>query len=414
MENLFIKYPEKGDIVVGELSTGSVKFIKLSTYSDANLNTSLYEKIGVVARRTGNEVLIVYKENAGKLWCNRAWWYLGGYTLDGTSRSGILSLRFAHDSWAANHDKTIAYNATTIEQFVEQLNSAFAADSDMDSQDWYADIEDDKVRIHCNNTSWQQCSYNSAKNGFSLTGSLPEITTVANMRRKHGGNGGEGAISNWHRALACYRNDNGKDSYMGGRTSLQSSVKQGYPINLPTWLGTSTKNPGDFCAPLRAIYGEGEEGWLRFMKTCMPVVPTDFGNMGMRNGLERTKVLASFKYTSRRVATLSAMCAGADYAFGKGTRCIPQGNWYLPTVDDIYHILDGLKYGTSGSRTADPLNEGLYKIGGSAISNGSILWSCLRYYSYYAWVANGGYGFFGGGNMYGSFSCVPVSLYYIV
>jgi len=411
MENLFIKYPEKGDIVVGELSTGSVKFIKLSTYSDANLNTSLYEKIGVVARRTGNEVLIVYKENASQQYCNRAWWYLSGYTLDGTDRTGTLSLRFASNNWAGT-DKVISYNATTMQGLVDALNAFFLADTDCVAQDWYADIVGDKVRIHCNNTNYSQCANNSAKNGFSLTGSLPEIQAVANMRRKHGGNGGEGACSNVARMAAYFRSDQNNGTY--NPTSVLTNIKTGYPVCLPAYLGTSTYRDGDKCKILRDFYGEGEEGWMRYLEAQRPLVPTDYGNMGMKNGLERTKVLASMMFTSSKVTTPTPMCKGAYYCYQIATTCIPQGNWYNPTTEDVYHILDGLKYGTSGSRTADPLNEGLYKIGGSAISNGSYLWSCLRYGTYGAWIACGSYGFFGYNFMCNSFSCVPVSLYYIV
>ena len=414
MENVFVKFPKKGDVVVGELATGKVKFVKLDTYNNSTLSTSAYERIGVVGRRTGNEVLIIYKENASQLYCNRAWWYLSGYTLDGTDRTGTLSLRFASNNWASSIDKVISYNATTMQGLVDALNAFFLADTDCVAQDWYADIVDDKVRIHCNNIDYRQCAYNSAKNGFTLTGSLPEIQAVANMRRKHGGTGVEGAISSWYRALAYYRNDNGTSEYQGGRTSVQTSIKQTYPINLPTWLGTSTKNPGDFCANLRAVYGEGESGWINFMKTCIPVVPTDYGNMGMKNGLERTKVLASMMFTSSNVTTQTTMCKAADYCYQKSTTCIPQGNWYLPTTEDVYHILDGVQYGTNSSRDSDPVNKGLNKIGGSAISNGSTLWSCLLYGTLNAWRAYDYGGFFDGGGVYASGVCVPVSLYYIV
>ena len=424
MNNLFVKYPERGDVVLGDLTTKEVKFVKLSTYVDSEVDTTLYEKIGVVARRTGNEVLIVYKENASKVWCNRAWWYLGGYTLDGTDRSGVLSCRFPSNSYASNINKTIAYNATTMEDFVAQLNEAFLADTDFVALDYYADItEDGKVRVHCDNKDYRQCTSNVANTGFAYltatgaetTGAaaLPEVIAQANIRRVHGGTGGEGAISSWYRALAYYRNDNGTNSYQGGRTTVQTSVKQSYPINLPTWLGTSEKNPGDFCAALRAIYGEGEEGWLAFMKTCLPVCPTDYGNMGMRNGLERTKVQALQTYVSNKVTTKTSCCAAADYCYKKEMTCIPQGNWYLPTVEDVHYILNDVQYGTNSSRTADALNEALYKIGGSAVSNGSSYWSCLRFGTHYAWFAYGGYGFFGNNALYGSYVCVPVSLHTI-
>ena len=75
----------------------------------------------------------------------------------------------------------------------------------------------------------------------------------------------------------------------------------------------------------------------------------------------------------------------------------------------VDELLDGIHYGTNGSRTADPLNATLYKLGGSAISNGSYVWSCLRNSSNNAWNANGNNGFFNNNNMYNSNLAVPLS-----
>lgn len=410
--NIFTKVPKRGDIVVKDLTTKTPQYIVQDTFVKADINTNVYEIVGVVYWTNGKEVGVVYKENASNPYCNRGWWYLTGYTLDGASHTGVISIRVAGDSYAANVDKTITYSASDIEGMAAELNRAFLADSDFVAQDWYADIVDGKIRVHCNVSAWQQFSYNTGKSGFSLGTCMPEITYKADMRRKHGGNGGEGAISSWHRALAYCRNDNGKDSYMGGRSSVQTSIKQAYPINLPTWLGTSTKNPGDFCAPLRAIYGEGEEGWLKFMKSCLPVVPCDYGNMGMHNGKERTQILASFEFTSNKVTTPTAMCKAASYCYNKQSQTVEKGEFWLPTTEELSRIIRDVQYGTNSSRNADALNKGLNLIGGNAVSNGSSWWSCLRCVTGYAWYSSG-YGYFNYGNMNGSYGCLPVSLYHI-
>ena len=146
------------------------------------------------------------------------------------------------------------------------------------------------------------------------------------------------------------------------------------------------------------------------MASCRPVRYTDFGNMGMTDGLERTKLLASKTYSSLTKSE-SPLCQAASYCYNTETVCIPKGNWFLGTTRDIDELLDGIHYGTNGSRTADPLNATLYKLGGSAISNGSYVWSCLRYSSSYAWLAVGGGGFFYDGHMYYSHLAVPLSLY---
>lgn len=406
----FTKMPRRGDAVLGIKGTqGKVLYVKQeSIESSADIPSDLYEIEGVVLKRRGDDVLIGALSQAGKKWCDRYSFALTGYTLDGTSRSGVLSVREASDSWAANHDYTITYGCTTVAELIERLNTYFAANAPFSTQDWVA--EDDGnggITIHFAYADWRQAGYNTGKSGFSLSANLmPDVVALANIRRRHGGNGGEGVLSSWYRALAYFRQDINSTTY-NPKTAV-TSKKTTYPICLPGYLGTSAYSGGDQCALLRGIYGEGEEGWLRYMKSMLPVVPTDFGNMGIRDGLERTRVLASKRYSSLTV-TDKPLCPAADYAYTYGTSCLPAGRWHLGTVEDIYDMLDGIMYGTVNDRRADVVNATLLKLGGSAISNGSYLWSCCRYDAYNAWLANGNFGFFDGSHMYSSFTVVPVS-----
>ena len=232
---------------------------------------------------------------------------------------------------------------------------------------------------------------------------MPEIASNYNIRRKHGGNGGWGVISSMKRALDFYRNDNGSDTHLGGRTTEQTSVKQSHPINLPTWLGTSTKNPGDFCAPLRAIYGEGEEGWKSFMKSCLPVMPTDYGDMGVHNGKSVCNPLA--KITGRNMSSANVVQLMAAFAkpYNIVGSTLSNGSFWLPTVEEIAVILEGTNTST------DPLNLGLTEIGGSMVINTSYLWSCLHCDSGSAWRASGYTGCFDGSGFPNLLSVVPVS-----
>lgn len=407
MSNIFVKVPKRGDIVVKDIATKTPQYISQESFVLADIDTTQYEIIGVVYHRDGKDVGVVYKENASKKWCSRAWWYLSGYTLDGTPHTGVLSLRFASNSWASSIDKTIAYASDNMEDFLKALNDTFNEDEDMNGQGWKADLYDGKVRLSCNNIDYRQCSSNSAKSGFSLTGSIPEIKYLANIRRKHGGKGGEGAISNWDRALAYFRQDQSSTSY--NPTSVVTSIKTTYPVCLPAYLGTSTQSgrTGNECKLLRDTYGNSEAGWLKYMTSCLPVVPCDNGNMTFEDGSERTKILASFEIDD------TPMCDAASYCNGKTSVTVDKGEFYLPTTKEVYQILDGVHYGTNSSRNSDALNKGLNLIGGSAISNGSYLWSCCRYLTNLAWFAYGGGGFFRGVFMYSSYTAVPVSLYKI-
>lgn len=407
----FTNLPRRGDVVLGVKGTqGEVLYVKQeSIESSVDVPSDLYEIEGVVLKRRGDKVLIGALEEANKKWCDRYSFALTGYTLDGTSRSGILSVREASDSWAANHDYTIEYECETAAELIETLNTYFAANTPFSTQDWVAEGDGNGgITLHFAYTDYRQSDYDTGKSGFTLTANLmPDVVALANIRRRHGGTGGEGVLSSWYRALAYFRQDINSTTY-NPKTAV-TSKKTTYPICLPGYLGTSAYSGGDQCAALRAIYGEGEEGWLRYMKSMLPVVPTDFGNMGMQDGPARTKVLALKRYSSLTL-TDKPLCPAADYAYTYGTSCLPAGSWHLGTVEDIYDMLDGIIYNTVNDRRADPVNLTLLKLGGTAISNGSYFWACCRYNSGFAWGAYGSVGFFGYSYMYASLGCRPLSL----
>lgn len=396
----FVQIPKRGDILVYHLNTLETMYIHRPSF-DAQEVAGSFIVLGAVAGMLGDKVVCVHKENGASVkWCERLWWYLSGYTLNGTVQSGTINARFASNSYEGTN-KTITYTATSMTELCDQLNAIFTTDTDFAGQDWYADVYEDKIRVSCENVDWRQPYYNTASGCFTMGGCMPEIPAFASMHRKHGGNGGEGAISSMARALIYYRNDNSTAEYEGGRTTVQTSVKQTYPINLPTWLGTSTKNPGDYCAALRAIYGEGEEGWKRFMWSCLPVVPTDYGNMGMHDAQARTAMLAAIKGRSAKNSTIRQWMTAAATCYNKETGIFTEGDFWLPGTDEISVILSG------DCDSNDPLNLGLTAIGGSTIENSAYLWSCLRYDAGSAWNASGGSGFFINGVFYNYFRAVP-------
>lgn len=397
--NIFTALPKIGDAVVGERSTKKVKFITLESFDNASLGSD-YETVGAVYNRRGRKVKIVHKNNASNPWCKKWVLRLSGYTLDGTSRTGVISFR-PDSSAAANTDVTVTYKATTLQGLVDALNTAFAGNATMVSQHWVAYINGSDVNIEHDYTFWQQSSYNEAKSGFSAVSALmPEVESVADIRRRHGGGGGEGAISSWERAVAYYRTSTGTDTYQGYVPSPISNVKnRAYPIALQSYLGAN-------CAEIRKVFGEGEQGWLNCMAAYMSVCPTDYGNMGMRDGLARTKLIASYKDTFG-----NPIAPAANYCHNVDSVALPKGNWYMPTVEDITDLLKVIKYGINSSVNSDPINRTLAAMGGNPISNGSNLWSCCRYSSSSAWLAYGLCGFFSNSNLYIGLSAVPVSLY---
>ena len=396
--NIFTNLPKIGDAVVGERSTKKVKFITLESFDNASLGSD-YETIGVVYNRRGRKVKIVYKNNASKAWCTKWVLKLSGYTLDGTSRTGVISFR-PDSSAAANTDVTVTYKATTLQGLVDALNTAFAGNATMVSQHWVAYINGSDVNIEHDYTFQQQAAYNGAKSGFTATSALmPEVESVADIRRRHGGSGGEGVISSWERALAFFRTSTGTGTYQGYVPSPISNIKnRAYPIALQSYLGAN-------CAEIRKVFGEGEQGWLNCLAVFLPVKPTDYGNMGMHDGLIRTKLIASYKDTFG-----NPIAPAAYYCYNIDTVAPLKWNWYLPTVEDITDLLEIIKYGASSSVNSDPINKTLAAMGGNSISNGLGMWSCCRFSDNGTWDASGGYGFFSG-NLYSELTCIPVTEY---
>ena len=383
--NVFVKIPERGDACVGRLSDKKLFYIKADTLVTSELDKSEWEVQGVVSHREGKKVTIVGLNNSGNIaFCDRVWYYLSGYTLDGAEHTIVLAIP-TKANWDKSVEKTITYTASTVEEFISALNAAFEADTDFTDQDWYADLTaDGRVRVHYVFAVWQNYNF-TAKSGITKTNSMPEFKQCTRLRRKSGQATKVGGICSWHRSLAYYRNDNGALPEQGGRTAEQTSIKQEWPINLPTWLGTSTKNPGDFCKPLRGVYGEGEEGWLRFMRSCVSITDTDYGIM-MYDGREMSKLLSSFTYTSRKVAEAKYMCPASGWCTSFSTSCLQVGLWHLPAPKELVELTRDI---TQGTGTPDVLNRTIVAAGGKAISNGSNQWTCARYNPDIAWNCNG-------------------------
>ena len=392
----FVRIPKRGDIAANELTTHKTVYIPREQYKAADIAGS-HEVIGVVAGIIGREAIIVHPDcGTSAEWTDRLWWYCSNYSLDGTSHTITFSLYFASNSWASDITKTVSYSVSTLSELISALNTAFAADADFTAQEWYADEYNGKLRLTCESLDWRQLSYNYASDGLTMGGCMPEIAAHADMRRRHGDNGVNGAISSMARALIYYRSSTGSDSYEGGRSSLQESVKQPYPINLATWNG-------EYCAPLRAIYGEGEEGWKRFMKSCLPVAPTDYGNMGVHDGKSICKPLAQITGRKMSSATVAQLMSAFAKPYNLMGSTFSKGDFWLPTTEEISVILSG------SNDSADPLNLGLTAIGGGTVLNSAYIWSCLRYGSYDAWFVNGGCGFFDNTNFQSHVAVVPVS-----
>ena len=368
--------------------------------------------IGVDHQDFRGEVAVMSKTFASVPMLERWFVRLSGYTLDGTDRTGTLRVWEASDSWAAAHDYAVGYNADSAQALASQLNAYFKANEPFAAQDWVAEADGDgNVTLHYSYTDYRQAS-NTAKDGFALANATaPEWADTARMLRRNGKRNGEGTITNWPRALAFFRGDNTNTAY--NPASDVTTIKVFYPICLPGYLGTS-KYQSDHCSYLRGVYGEGEEGWLKFMESFMPVRPSEYGIFdASRYGAAKrnTYYLAGIKYAGQDgVEKYASPAASLAANLGYNHELLKQGEWVLPDIDLLFSLVGQLKYPTTNDRDADPVNSALKAIGAPVLGNSSFVWSCSRCTPSYGWIAVGGIGYASGNYLGGRYVAAPLVL----
>lgn len=393
----------------------AIHFVATSTFNKTTFPAS-YEIFGLVAIGVDHphfrgEVAVMSHQFANAALFTRLYYKLSGYTLDGTEHTGVLSIRSASDNWAANQDYTITYKADNIVAMVSQLNAYFKAKEPFVVQDWVAiaDTNGD-VLLHFKYTTWQQAAYNTAKSGFSVvSANAPQWKFTSRMFRMNGQRNGEGTITNMPQALAYFREDNNASTAYNPATDV-TTAKLSYPICLPGYLGKS-KYQSDHCAYLRGIYGEGEEGWLKFMQSFLPVLPSEYGIFDDSTyGTEKqnTYYLASLRYVGQDgVEKYVSPAARLAAERGFGHELLKRGEWVIGKMSRIFSIVGQLRYPMTPDKFADKVNAALAAIGAPALGNNSYVWSCSRCSGCYGWGASGG-GFAGNGHLCGSYLSVPL------
>ena len=412
-----IRHALTGSIAVLD-GNNAMHFISVDTFSSASFMSN-FTVIGIVWCGVDwptfrGRIVIMHKEWLSLPMVKIFQWRLTGYTLDGTDRTGTLSVREASDSWAANHDYTVTYNATDAASLVSQLNAFFRANEPFVTQQWKAVLtEEGEIDLQLINWNAWQVSNNKSANGFTLTiNLLPEWQYTSAMLRMNGRRSGVGTIANMPRSLDYFRKDNSSTTYNPSKDI--TSVKVTYPICLPGYLGTS-QYQSDHCAFLRSVYGEGEQGWLKFMESFLPVRPTEYGAIGDKakygDARTNTYMLASKTYTDLdgNLQPLSPACA---YIAGVGYdhELAAKGQWVMADADLIFDIMDGIEYPLNPDRNSDVRNRALLAIGAKAFGNDSFVRSCSRIYSYGGWVYNSIYSYANYSSLYFSSEAAPLLL----
>ena len=389
-----IRSARTGTIAVLD-GTHALRFISVDTFSSASFMSD-FEIVGVVVIGVDHpsfrgQIAIMYPTTQSNQMTTICQWKLTGYTLDGTDRTGTLSILEASDKWAANHDYVISYNATDENTLINQLNTYFKSNEPFKTQKWSAYIdEDNAINLVCNFDIYSQPIRNKGTEGFILTNNvLSGWIGGGSILMMNGYRTNNSAIANWTRALNYFKNDNTR--YNPSQNVTTTKLQD--PICLPAYLGTS-QYQSDHCAYLRSVYGDGEEGWLKFMQSFLPLRPAEYGIIGDKakygDARRNTYYLASQKYVDvdgNTHPTSPAANFAANIAFDH--ELLKKGQWVMPDADLLFDVIGGIKYPTINDRNADVINRALNAIGAPAFGNINYIWSCSRntvpfcwYYTY--------------------------------
>lgn len=394
----------------------AIRFVATSTFNKTAFPAS-YEIFGVVVIGVDHDafrgdVTVMNKEFKRLVMLERAYLSLTGFTLDGAEHTGTISIREESDSWAANHDYIITYNADNVASFVAQLNEVFRAKDAFKTQDWVATADTDgNVTLNYKNIIWSQMTNNTAKDGFTVRDAVGWSHDKGGCLKINGNRDINGAISNMSQFIKVFKKDISDVNY--NPSTDVKSVKLNYPICLPGYLGTS-KYQSDHCAYLRSVYGEGEEGWLKFLHSFQFVLPSEYGLLNRKENSEihNTYHLANLKYTGQ---TGEEKCASpaANYVANVSYDhdLLAKGKWFIGDIQRIFNLIFPLKYPETNDRNADKTNAALYSIGASPLNNSDYYTSCLRFFLPGIIAADGAYGFFNMGvGSYSALTCVPLVL----
>ena len=390
--------PQLGDAVYADGKRAI--FIKSDTLDHSKL--SHLTPVGVCGVRKNNQIYIIAGQNAYKKFAEFYRWKVSGWNLDNAAHVCAVEL---HGAKCAD----FTYNAQTLQGCADQLNTYLKTNAPKDYQ-YIAYIEDEDVMLQlCNYTSYQSSASIASLTVSQFT--AQELPEVPNAYRLNGSKGLP--VWNTERAIEFFRNDQSNNAY--NPSSPIGSIPS-YPVCLPAYLGTSTLVQGDNCAYLRGIFGEGEGGWLTYMRTLLPIIPYPSGLISDEylTGLEATKRLAGQMVDDGK-GVQKTLYPAADYCnkVSYPAAGLEAGNWFFHTAREYIENFSLVRYGLSGgSVNDDPINRTLSKMKLNTVACNANSWLASRNYGNSSLIASSS------GNVDSSSFCyayrvVPLSLYTI-
>ena len=371
--NTIVTVPQDGDIIMKDTVLGTTFIVDLDSY-DATLKPASWSPIGVVGDHDTDNALVIYKSNAGKKQAETFRWKVSGSAMtDGVQHTGALSI-----GGTGGITENFTWETSTIEDFAAALNT-FLQTNHPDDQPYscYVDTEDNNFVII------QQNNYNGYR-AVSLAGVTVDAYTMAEVAasynlRSYNGLSGDYRGSNLNRLITTFESDWNNSTF--NPQSEVGSIPQ-YPVCLPAYLGTSQYADSDKCAWLRAKYGEGREGWEKYLADTMACEDQGWGPMqaDRRDGKAETYKLVGKTFLNSNNER-QAQYPAAEYvaAIDEGVDYFRAGDWFEGSAFQMGKIIRKLEYGNkNATRSSDRINRGLEAIGGSAISTAAYWWCVSR------------------------------------
>lgn len=403
--------PKKGDIVCLDTNK-KVKYFDLDSFSISQLPTG-WQAIAFVKWVRGRKVRISRVIGNYK-WAQYFLWKVTGYTMDGESHAFSFTVKVSGTNYTCEGN----YSGTTVAEVAASMNTV-VKNFNFGGHSYHVYVRGGEVILqHDTYTTYLGVT----PTGVSVTAWVAlEIPASSAMPRFNGQKSGDGSIINPNRSLIYFRADLASGTY--NPATDVTSIKRAYPICLPAYLGTSANND-DHCAALRAYYGEGEDGWIKFMESVMAIWPSQQGVFyEVTYGTERhnTYALAGQK-VEKADGTPDVYYPAFDAVAAVNFDCdgLRAGDWIFPNIGSVIELKRPITYPAIyqkgvGSVSIPAANADVYsracaKLGMTQVSNSTSCWSSSRCSTSVSWYFHGGSGGAYGSYFFGAFQVVADAL----
>lgn len=395
---------EFADVAVFDKVTNTQRVIKRGTYDAATLPASIVV-CGVVLGRRGSLVYAAAKDAADKQWAEPYQVKLTGFdfatggsftlTVNSTVTGVITYLTGSGENLTTTAVKIMAALEAAGFTAATGWSCTAGADHILVKQNWYTP----------NVTTFTVTDADAKVTRTILTGNYQ--TSLAATVTPGIGITPFGDIS---------RNDGSSSYYAGanlGKFQLYYSTNGTTDINQPLGAVSIIKE-ANFTAELNPILVAYYKTYQNYIMSKMVRFPWSKKAILSNNGKLNTAKLAAITYTKADGTTGYGYPAAA-YAKQYGittagyTTGFEAGNWFCPSVEELYMLIKNITMGLPGITTAncDLFNQSMSKIGGTLVQVTNYIWASSEFSSTSAWNFIGSNGNMFNNNKDNSFSVRP-------